>query len=458
MEIVKLLGAGILATGLAAGIAVGQNQVNLGSPGTIDPSSVIYGTMPDPAGGGFTDTLSNLDRLDKKGAYVASLLLYNSDCAEETVALTAKLRDRNGEPLEVTIEPSPSEPVKPGDYKMVRLAIKKQEINKPEDLDFGILKTVQAALLSSPMRYGAWTGYLPARGRLILAPSYVKSNVTDECKAAPRRTSRDLSLLLPLPSKVDTGVLIASLFLAVTVTFFAGLIISVSHDSSLRAGLGDMSFNFNSSWGANVAVGAAILTTLTSGAVLAPDQYSSSSKTYLVLAGLFAALVPLGATLYGLIRPSVTSNSQPRGYAIAYLLSSAVVLWGAFGQLLLLGMLLKELTLARVIASEPADVLIWVTRGLTVILIVYAVITARATVRKGTEESSVAREAAEAAKAAAKAASTAKAKAAPTTKATAEAKAAAEEEAKAAVKRAAEAKEAAEVAEANTVRVRVSMI
>jgi hypothetical protein len=203
----------------------------------------------------------------------------------------------------------------------------------------------------------------------------------------PSSPKREITLQPPTPSPVDTGVILGSLSLALLTTLIAAAIIFRSTLIYLRGRMGNMTFDFARSWGANVAIGTGLLAMLTGGAVLSQDQYSSNSTTYVVLGSLFAALVPLGAVLYGLIQPQVPTNgtTEPQGFVSVYLLSSGIVLWGAFGQLLLIGMLLREFELARVLSPIPTDLLILITKGLIVVLMVYAVLNALSTVSAGSE-------------------------------------------------------------------------
>jgi hypothetical protein len=59
-----------------------------------------------------------------------------------------------------------------------------------------------------------------------------------------------------------------------------------------------------------------------------------------------------------------------------------MILWGTFGQLLLLGLVLREMALARVLAPEPAAALILLSKLLLLVVAIYAVITARTTVKQ----------------------------------------------------------------------------
>jgi hypothetical protein len=417
MAMRDVIGAGVLVATMAAGVALSQNQVQISGSGQNLPA-VQQGMQSDATGLGLTaaagarragfveNTPLTLNRLSA-GAYSTSVLLLNAHCAAEDVSLTLQLVDRNDEPFSVplaldriaadgTVTTGTRWTMAPGTYERVRFrlgAAADDAVVTP-----GLVRTIWTALRSAPMDYGGWTGHLPARGLLILTlhsppPDKAARESCTPGGPAPATTTRAIALQPPLPSATDTGVLLGALLLALVTTLVAAVIIFRSTDLFLVARMGTVTFDFKNSWGANVAIGAGILAALSSGAILSQDQYSSNSTTYLLMASLFAALVPLGSALYGLIRPPAqpgASPTEPQGYVSVYLLSSGIVLWGALGQLLLLGMILRELALARVLSAEPAAVLIWMTKGLIVVLIGYAILNALTTVRstsaKGTPD------------------------------------------------------------------------
>lgn len=413
MAIRDVIGTGVLVAGVAAATMVAQNQLQISGTGRQLPS-VQQGTVADaaadtnlPAPGSSTRATFvdagplALNRIDGR-SYIGGILLHNPSCVTEQLSLIVLLLDRNGDPLPVRTSVErivdgllkPIDPtmageqrwsLRPGEYDQVRLSV------SPPSSSAGLpghWDAVRAALLSTPMDYAEWTGHLPARGTLVLTRHTPLTDPAskDPCRimgAAPSAVRRPFVLQPPLPSSVDTGVLLGSLLLAALTSIVVAGIIATSSDMFLRGRMGDVAFDFKTSWGANVAIGAGIVTALTNGAVLSQDQYSSNSTTYLVLATLFATMVPLGAALYGLIRPpvSVDGGTERQGYVSVYLLSSGVVLWGAFGQLLLLGMILRELALARVLSQAPAGVLIVVTKGMIALLMVYAFMSAIATIK-----------------------------------------------------------------------------
>lgn len=399
MEINKFVGASVLTAGLAAGLAAAPNLINVGA--NPNPPQGQMGTLNDAPGSGALQAGSagdlNLNRLID-GAYELSFLRVEPYSTAETVNLEVQLLDRDKEPFDVILEDGASPnvrtwPIPAGMYERVSFRIKPARA-AARVMCYGLdtPNTFVAPLLSCPMSYGDWTGHLPARGFLVLtrppkaaeagAPANTGATggaATDEQtgnKAPPPVYAKwSLTLNPPLPSELDTGVLLASLALTVVVTLLAAIIIIGSQSSSLRAPVNNVSFDFGSSWGTNIAVGGSILTLLTGGTMLAREEYASNSMTYLLLASLFTLFVPLGATLYGLLQPGRAAGKP--GHVIGYLLASAVVLWAAFGQLLLLGMFFRELELARVLAPIAAELLIWMSKGLIVFLIIYAVLTSK---------------------------------------------------------------------------------
>jgi hypothetical protein len=401
------IGAGTLAIGLTAGAAVAQNQINISGSGRQFPP-VPQGTVADAAGtsgalapatmrAGFTDTgpLTLNHIVDDK--YVSGLLLRNAYCGDEIVSLGAQLLDRDNRPYPVAISVERNQnPVQsswtmaPGTYDAVVLTI--GDPAAKERTERSLWDTVLAALRSEHMDYGTWTGHLPLKGELVLSLHTAADSGNPKGPCLPPvslagNPRRELRLQPPTPSPVDTGVILGSLALALLATGVAAMIILASKKNFLRGRMGEVTFDFTSSWGANVAIGAGLLSMLTGGTLLSQDQYSSNGTTYVVLGSLFAALVPLGAALYALIRPPVTTTTatEPQGFVNVYLLSSAIVLWGAIGQLLLIGMILREFQLARILSPVPVGLLIAISKVLIGALMFYAVRNALATVDAASE-------------------------------------------------------------------------
>ena len=302
MALKDSVGTGVLVAGVAAATMMAQNQLQISGSGRQLPP-VQQGTLSDAAAGAglgvplagtraaFVDADPlTLNRIGDR-SYKGGILLYNPNCADETVSLMPQFLDRNGDPLSLrtTVErigrdgkpavvksasaDAPRWQLKPGEYDCVRLSVALDSSSADEP---GKWNAVWAGLVSSPMNYAEWTGHLPARGTLVLTLHTPLTDPAskDACRitgAVPATVRRSLVLQPPLPSPVDTAVLLGSLVLALLTTIIAAAIIAASSNMFLRGRMGDVTFDFKGSWGANVAIGAGILAAPTSGTVISPS-------------------------------------------------------------------------------------------------------------------------------------------------------------------------------------------
>lgn len=409
---------GMVSAGLAAAVVVGLDQVSGGQtppqPGSAQAPAQSQVQMPVPVQtrATFADATSLTVNRQEDGGYLGSVLLHNPHCKVETVTLTATLVDRKGVPIEVVLH-KPAErgkvlellgdlQIEAASFKAVplRIDLVKQAntgsaqpvigepgaattpaSDKPVSAAPASTKDrVVAALGSKLPSYGEWGARLPGRGVLVLTrktPTGASSTRTgcSTTAATPPTVRRDLVLDPPLPTGIDDGVLLAALGLAVAATL-AGLAAVWLRGMALLSRMGGVAFDVGQSWGSNLAIGGAIVTALTSTTVLPRDQYSTQSTIYTLLAALFGAFVPLGAAMYALLRQNVAVGltTQRQGFVVVYMLSSGLVLWGAFGQLLLVGMLVREIESARVLGESAADILIILMRLLIAALVVYATV------------------------------------------------------------------------------------
>ncbi len=78
-------------------------------------------------------------------------------------------------------------------------------------------------------------------------------------------------------------------------------------------------------------------------------------NSYSLLQVVFASIVTLAPLVYGLIRNNVQaslnglSTFDSQGFVIMFLLAGGLVLWGAIGQVLVLGVLIEEFVLSGIL-------------------------------------------------------------------------------------------------------------
>jgi hypothetical protein len=246
------------------------------------------------------------------GAYVSDFLVTNPECSDQLVSFSVQLVDRNRERLKVKPvvtrierdpDPSKDDPpeggqwrLSPGEADLFRITIAgTTKIDTPP----GWVGLAWTALRSAPMNYGYWTRHLPSTGILLLTrhsasgEAKVENSVTSCVKGSTlvSRAVRPLVLEPPLPSGLDTGVVVASLILAAAVALLCAFFVSRS-STNFWDPMPAAPFDVKNSWAANLAVGGGLIPALMTTAVLSSDRYSVSSASYGLLAALFAALVP----------------------------------------------------------------------------------------------------------------------------------------------------------------------
>jgi hypothetical protein len=177
-----------------------------------------------------------------------------------------------------------------------------------------------------------------------------------------------------LPSNTATSLFTVSLISSL-VMIAASLIWLKSTGIKFSQRMGPPSWNFGDSWGTNITVGGALLTTLLGFSAL-PEQTHYLNKTaYLCLSLIFAALITIAPSIYALLRTPVTvagsSVPQYQGYVFSFTLASGVTVWGALGQLATVALLFEELANANEISRSMLLSLIVILCLVGVLLLAY---------------------------------------------------------------------------------------
>lgn len=145
----------------------------------------------------------------------------------------------------------------------------------------------------------------------------------------------------------------------------------------LKNRMGNTTWNFAQSWGANIAIAGALLGAVLTATIFPDHPHLINRNSYTMLQALFAAIIALAPLVYALIRYNVTAisngvvSTDTQGYVIMFLISGALVLWGAIGQVAILGMLLLELIKSRTLPAGVGSPLLTLAALLGFFLIIY---------------------------------------------------------------------------------------
>ena len=106
----------------------------------------------------------------------------------------------------------------------------------------------------------------------------------------------------------------------------------------LKDRMGNSTWSFGQSWGANVAIAGALLGAIFTATIFPDHAHFMSKNSYAMLQALFAAIIALAPLVYALIRDDVVANlngvvsTNSQGYVIMFLIAGGLVLWAAIGQ------------------------------------------------------------------------------------------------------------------------------
>ena len=326
-----------------------------GSTMVLSPSAVTVINQSQSKVVNLDNTPIVFERKDK--TYVSNLLLRNSSGWQQQVKIDlAVLRDRNGTPLTAKIENLKSEGLQIEPFAVVN-----------QRLDITVTPASGEPLL------------LPASGwlRLLATPKNADA-ITDVVKDSKSKEPADpgylyLSIVISEPKLEGLSIVKVVFFASLSIAGLIALISAIRlwrKSIRLSRPMGGASWSFEQSWGANVTIGAAILTTFLTTLAFPVHPHVMEKTSYSLLQIMFTALIALAPLVYGLIRKSVPVNANglvavdTRGYVVMFLLAGGLVLWGAFGQILTLGVLIEEFILSGNLALSLGRA----TQGLAIIL------------------------------------------------------------------------------------------
>lgn len=209
---------------------------------------------------------------------------------------------------------------------------------------------------------------LPLSGYLAMTAT---AEVRDRKAAHQYRT---MKVPPALPSAVATQLFRWTLIASACVVVIS--IIVLAAQGNLGRRMGSPSWNFGDSWGTNITVGGALLTTLLGFGALPEQTHYLNKAAYLCLSLIFAALITIAPSIYALIRTPVlvqgSDTPQYQGYVVPFALASGVTLWGTLGQLGTVGLLFGELQESQEISQTVLCSLVVLIAAIAILLVIYA--------------------------------------------------------------------------------------
>ncbi|MGE5113372.1 MAG: hypothetical protein ACM3JB_21105 [Acidobacteriaceae bacterium] len=191
----------------------------------------------------------------------------------------------------------------------------------------------------------------------------------------PPHLYRALKIPPALPSNIATRLFGWTLYIAIAAVVTSIIVLAAKDGLGQR--LGPPSWNFSDSWGTNITVAGAVLSTLLSFSALPEQTHYLNKIAYLCLSLIFSALITIAPSIYALIRTPVnvqgSDTPQYQGYVVPFAIASGVTLWGALGQLGTVALLFGELVASKEIANTILCWLIVLLGVVAVLLVIYAV-------------------------------------------------------------------------------------
>jgi hypothetical protein len=269
------------------------------------------------------------DSVSVTGSKQFSIWLLNGGAASVSPEFAVAAEDGDGEAVtDVALEPATGEALPAGDVRRYRLRLTGQAADDE----------------ASGQLVARADGFAPASIDLTFGPEPVRAGV------AP-------SLLL-LVLLVVAGLVVARRAVA------AGI-----GDKSLRATLPDKDWDFSTGFGSTLVAGGGLLTIIVAAGVLPEETQAFSKAEYTALGLVFAAAIVVAGIVYAAFE--IEKDGTKHGSVWGFLTAAFVTVWATFGQLVLLGFLVGELTDDEGFSGSADAVLLFLVVLALVALYVY---------------------------------------------------------------------------------------
>jgi hypothetical protein len=207
---------------------------------------------------------------------------------------------------------------------------------------------------------------------------YLQLTAKSSSDRKPSIKYRALKISPAMPSMWATVLFWFSLGGTTLVAVGGILLLKIKDDIRVSQRMGSPTWNFGDSWGTNIAVGGALLNTLVTFSALPEQTHYLNKISYVCLSMIFGAVITVAPSLYALVRTAVVvpvpggnPAIQYQGYVGCFALASAVIAWGAIGQVVTVGFLFLELWSARTISVSVLSCLAAVLAIVGLLLLVY---------------------------------------------------------------------------------------
>lgn len=266
----------------------------------------------------------------------ATVLVKNSAPEKVKVRFALALRTRDGKSLPADVSDEPT-------------------------LDPGEVAVVPLGVVPSPAIAAWWDERLPASGSLRMTATFVAAD-----KPTPTHRYRDVQMPQVRPAWPEVLVGLVGLPPAVLLVLYGA-----SRMTRARADIPKIAPGWTpQSWSASLAIGGALLSSLLAVSALPAQTRYAARPSYTLLNVLFAALVALAPTVYGLLK----AGGQPTAGSalVLFAVAAAITLWATTGQLAAAALLVLEMEAARLLALPFAVVTVVVLGAVALLVTVYA--------------------------------------------------------------------------------------
>ena len=137
--------------------------------------------------------------------------------------------------------------------------------------------------------------------------------------------------------------------LSIAVAFVCLILVGLKHPSNVE---GIATWDYTTSWASNVNAAGATINVFISIVPSLGHAHYFTKTTYVVTSVLFGALVGLAPTIYNLLAPLA---NFARWRAICFVLCCFLTMWGVFGQLMTLALIIMESVADKVLEASLAQ-------------------------------------------------------------------------------------------------------